>query len=166
MCEEISSELSGPACDGLGRTDRGNSDDLAEGIDCSLGVIEGKACGGQVEPGQTQLPQTPMLGWCLLVDLDSLLCELLRGFRVFSAAKPQVGGGPIEELFYTGEIQHPGEHGPGLHDLGSFVSSGEAASFQASACSRPPEPIRRTFIGSDIPPNEGVWHARIRACCA
>ena len=28
----------------------------------------------------------------------------------------------------------------------SFVSSGDAASFQASACSRPPEPMRRMFM--------------------
>src|SRR3954454_16948799 len=33
---------------------------------------------------------------------------------------------------------------PGAHH--SFVSSGEAAIFQASACSRPPEPSRRTFM--------------------
>src|SRR6185295_3378500 len=33
---------------------------------------------------------------------------------------------------------------PGAHR--SFVVSGEAAIFQASACSRPPEPMRRIFI--------------------
>ena len=37
---------------------------------------------------------------------------------------------------------------PGAHQ--SFVVSGEAAIFQASACSRPPEPRRRMFMAADV----------------
>src|SRR3954451_22044365 len=37
---------------------------------------------------------------------------------------------------------------PGAHH--SFVVSGEPAIFQASACSRPPEPRRRMFMGGDV----------------
>jgi len=78
----------------------------------------------------------------------------------------------LAELDHRGMVRHIEHHAFGFpRDAGiagahqSFVTSGEAAIFHASACSRPPEPSRRICMGKPMEVDETESVARTPAPC-
>ncbi len=90
--------------------------------------------------------------------LDAGGCEIINnagGERRFRPDDHEIDGVGLAERDHGGVVGDIQRDAFGFtRDAGvarrhhSFVKSGEAAIFHASACSRPPEPIRRIFMKS------------------